>query len=58
MAQIAEDLLLLLLDNKSAQPALERERCDRVLAGAALIDLAYACRVRPSVSGEPIDPGR
>jgi hypothetical protein len=58
MAQIAEDLLLLLLDNASAQPALDRERCDRVLAGAVLFDLAYACRVRPSVPGEPVDDGK
>lgn len=57
MAQIAEDALLLLLDNASAQPALERERCDRVLAGALLLDLAYACRVRPSLPGEPVEPG-
>jgi hypothetical protein len=58
MAQIAEDLLLLLLDNASAQPALERERSDRVLAGATLLDLAYACRVRPSIPGEKVDGGR
>ena len=58
MAQIAEDLLLLLLDNASSQPALDRERCDRVLAGAALFDLAYACRVRPSIPGERIEGGK
>jgi len=57
MAQIAEDLLLLLLDNASARPALERDRCDRVLAGAMLLDLAYACRIRPAVPGESVEPG-
>lgn len=58
MAQIAEDLLLLLLDNASAQPALERDRCERVLAAAALLDLAYACRIRPAAPGDPIEAGR
>ena len=58
MAQIAEDLFLLLLDNASAQPALERHRRERVLAAAVLLDLAYACRIRPAVAEEAIEPGR
>ena len=58
MAQIAEDLLLLLLDNASGHPALERDHCERVLAGAVLLDLAYACRIRPAVPGERVQPGR
>jgi hypothetical protein len=58
MAQIAEDLLLLLLDNASAQPALERPRRERVLAAAVLLDLAYACRVRPAVAEDGVEPGR
>jgi hypothetical protein len=58
MAQIAEDLLLLLLDNASAQPALERDRRERVLAAAVLLDLAYACRIRPAVPGDPAEAGR
>lgn len=58
MAQIAEDLFLLLLDNASAQPALERERRERVLAGAVLLDLAHACRIRPAVPGEAVEAGR
>jgi Golgi phosphoprotein 3 (GPP34) len=58
MAQIAEDLFLLLLDNASAQPALERDRCERVLSGAVLLDLAYACRIRPAVPGDSVEPGR
>jgi hypothetical protein len=58
MAQIAEDLLLLLLDNASGNPALDRVRCERVLAGAILLDLAFTCRIRPAVPGEPIEPGR
>jgi hypothetical protein len=58
MAQIAEDLFLLLLDNATAQPALERGRRARVLAAAALLDLAYACRVRPAVPGDAVEPGK
>lgn len=57
MAQIAEDLLLLLLDNASAQPALERDRRERLLAAAVLLDLAYACRVRPAMPGDAVEPG-
>jgi hypothetical protein len=58
MAQIAEDLLLLLLDNSSLVPALERARHEKVLAAAVLLDLAFACRVRPAVPGESVQPGR
>ncbi|MET0453830.1 MAG: GPP34 family phosphoprotein [Mycobacterium sp.] len=58
MAQIAEDLFLLLLDNASSRPALERARRDRVLASAVLLDLAYACRIRPAVPGDSVEPGR
>lgn len=58
MAQIAEDLFLLLVDNASAQPVLDRSRRERVLAAAVLLDLALACRVRPSVDGEAVEPGR
>jgi hypothetical protein len=58
MAQIAEDLLLLLLDNASAQPALERHRRERVLAAAVLLDLAYACRIRPAMAEDAVEPGR
>jgi len=46
MAQIAEELYLLLLDNASAQPALDRQRRERVVAAAVLLDLAYACLIR------------
>lgn len=57
MAQIAEDLFLLLLDNASAQPGLDRRRRGRVLAAAVLLDLAYACRIRPAMADEPIAAG-
>ena len=58
MAQIAEDLFLLLLDNASAQPSLDRARRERVLSAAVLLDLAYACRIRPAMAGEPVESGR
>ena len=58
MAQIAEDLFLLLLDNADAQPGLDRSRRERVLSAAVLLDLALLCRVRPTMNGEPIRPGR
>jgi Golgi phosphoprotein 3 GPP34 len=58
MARIAEDLGLLLLDNASAQPALDRTSHGRVLSAAVLLDLAYACRIRPAVNSEPVEAGR
>lgn len=58
MAQIAEDLFLLLLDNASSQPGLDRPRRERVLSAAVLLDLAYACRIRPAMAGEPVEAGR
>ena len=58
MAQIAEDLFLLLLDNADAQPGLDRSRRERVLSAAVLLDLALLCRVRPTMNGEPVRPGR
>ncbi len=58
MAQIAEDLFLLLLDNATAQPALERHRRERVLAAAVLLDLAHACRIRPAMATDSVEPGK
>ena len=58
MAQIAEDLFLLLLDNADSQPGLGPSRRGRVLSGAVLLDLALLCRVRPSMNGEAVAPGR
>ena len=58
MAQIAEDMFLLLLDNADSQPGLDPSRRGRVLSGAVLLDLALLCRVRPSMNGEAVAPGR
>ncbi|MDR3664185.1 MAG: GPP34 family phosphoprotein [Mycobacterium sp.] len=57
MAQIAEDLYLLLLDNSSAQPGLDQPRRHRVLTGAVLLDLALACRIRPAAPGDGAPEG-
>jgi Golgi phosphoprotein 3 (GPP34) len=58
MAQIAEDLLLLLLDNSSAQPGLDRARLRQVLSGAVLLDLAYGCHIRPTGPGDNVPDGQ
>jgi hypothetical protein len=47
-----------LLDNASAQPALDRARHGRVLSAAVLLDLAHACRIRPAVDYEPVQAGQ
>jgi hypothetical protein len=57
MARIAEDLLLLLLDNPEEQPRLDRAPLGRALAGALIADLALDCRVRPTLSDEPLPAG-
>jgi len=54
MAQIAENLLLLLLDNATGKPGLDGARRGRVLGAAVLLDLALACRIRPALDGEPV----
>ncbi|MBX7450199.1 GPP34 family phosphoprotein [Mycolicibacterium sp. 3033] len=58
MGHIAEDLFLLLLDNASAQPSLDRPRRDHVLGAAVLLDLAHTGHVRPAVPGDPVPDGR
>lgn len=57
MARIAEDLLLLLLDNPDEQPQVDRAALGRVLAGALILDLAFDCRVRPTLPDEPLPAG-
>ncbi len=49
---------MLLLDNASARPELERQRYERILSAAVLLDLAHACRIRPAMDGEPVGAGR
>lgn len=57
MARIAEDLLLLLLDNPDEQPSVDRAVLGRVLGGALILDLALDCRVRPVLPDEPLPAG-
>jgi hypothetical protein len=58
VARIAEDLLLLLLDNAAAQPGVEPALLQRLLAAAVLLDLAYDCRLRPALPQEPVPADR
>jgi len=58
MAHIAEDLLLLLLDNSAARPALDDATRHRLLAAAVLLDLAYTCRIRPAEPSDAVSADR
>lgn len=57
MPQIAEDLLLLLLNNASGRPLLDKNRRSQALAAAIVLDLALAQRIRPATHGEPTKAG-
>jgi len=57
MVYIAEARVLLLLDNAAARPVLGDLRRQRTLSAAVLLDLAYACRVRPAEPGDPVPAG-
>ena len=57
MTLIAEDLLLLLIDDVSGRLMLDRTRLDRVLAGAVLIELALGGRISPATPGESARAG-
>ncbi len=50
--------MLLLLDNASGRPRLERVPRERVVSAAVLLDLAQACRIRPTMDNEPMGAGR
>ncbi|HVE18707.1 MAG TPA: GPP34 family phosphoprotein [Ilumatobacteraceae bacterium] len=58
MTLIAEDLLLLLLDDESGKPVLDDTRLSRVLAGALLMDLALDERISPATEGNATKGGR
>lgn len=55
---IAEDLLLLLLDDESGGPIVDGTRLPRVLAGAVLLELALDGYVTPADDGEDVRKGR
>jgi len=56
MTLLAEDLLLLLLDDETGKPVRESTRLDRALAGAVLLELALAGRVAPADESRPGGP--
>lgn len=58
MTLLAEDILLLLLDDASGKPPVDGTRLDRVLAGGLLLELALAGRVTPAAEGAEAKPGR
>lgn len=58
MTLIAEDLLLLLLDDESGTPLVDGTKLPRVLAGAVLLELALDGYVTPAEAGEDVKKGR
>jgi len=55
---IAEDLLLLLLDDESGDAIVDGTRLPRVLAGAVLLELALDGYVTPAEDDEDVKKGR
>jgi hypothetical protein len=49
---LAEDILLLLTDDASGKPLVDRTRLDLALAGGVLLDLTTSSRVGVTASGE------
>ncbi|MFG1783509.1 GPP34 family phosphoprotein [Rhodococcus oryzae] len=58
MTLLAEDLLLLLLDDESGKPLIDGTALPRALAGAVLLELALGGLVRPAGEGEEVKKGR
>lgn len=58
MTSIAEDLLLLLLDDESGKPLVDGVKLPRVLAGAVLLELALDDVVAVDTEGEQVKKGR
>ncbi|MFC7448156.1 GOLPH3/VPS74 family protein [Rhodococcus daqingensis] len=58
MTLLAEDLLLLLLDDESGKPLVDGTALPRALAGAVLLELALGGVVRPAGDGEEVKKGR
>jgi hypothetical protein len=55
---LAEDVLLLLIDDASGRPVVDKTRLDLALAGGVLLDLATSGRVEVTGSGEQVKAGR
>ena len=58
MTLIAEDLLLLLLDDDSGKPSADSTKLPRVLAGALVVELAMNGSLRVTGPGEQVDKDR
>lgn len=58
MTLLAEDLLLLLLDDETGKPVVDGAKLPRVLAGAVLLELALDGVVEPAGEGEEVRRGR
>ncbi|MFE3289687.1 GPP34 family phosphoprotein [Rhodococcus sp. NPDC059234] len=58
MTLLAEDLLLLLLDDDTGKPVVDGATLPRVLAGAVLLDLALDGVVEPAGAGGEVKKGR
>lgn len=58
MTLLAEDLLLLMLDEETGKPLVDSTKLPRGLAGAVLLDLALAGVVSPAEPGEDARAGR
>lgn len=58
MPYLAEDLMLLLLDDESGRSVVERNVQDRVLAGAVLLELANTGRVSEAEPRDDVKTGR
>jgi hypothetical protein len=58
MTLLAEDLLLLLVDDDTGKVVLDRTRLERALAGAVLVELALAGRLAPAPPGGSVTEGR
>src|SRR6201991_1301396 len=57
MPSLAEDLLLLLLDDESGRSVVDGTRRDQAIAGAGLVDLVCAGRTTPAEPGEVAPEG-
>ncbi|WP_072810648.1 GOLPH3/VPS74 family protein [Rhodococcus zopfii] len=58
MTLLAEDLLLVLLDDESGKAIVDGSQLPRVLAGAVLLELALAGTVTPALEGAVVRKGR
>lgn len=57
MPLLAEDLFLLLLDERTGKPIVDGTKLPRVLAGAVLLELALAGVATPADKGESVRKG-